>query len=61
MVPEKADEKGLMMIIEEVNKSKLRDCELGGLGEALEKEPTRNTIEFESGRPASRRGDNRDG
>ena len=57
MVPQKAHENGLMMIIEEANKSKLPDCELGGLGEVLEKEPTRNIIETESGRRAREKDD----
>jgi hypothetical protein len=41
-----------MMIIEEANKSKLQDCELGSLGDVFEKHPTRNIIDFESGRKA---------
>jgi hypothetical protein len=41
-----------MRIIEEANKSKLQDCEPGGLGEVFEKDPTRNIIDFESGRKA---------
>jgi hypothetical protein len=40
------------MIIEEANKSKLQDCELGSLGEVLAKDPTRKIIDFESGRKA---------
>jgi hypothetical protein len=41
-----------MMISEEANKSRLQDCELGSLGEVFEKDPTRNIIDFESGRKA---------
>jgi len=41
-----------MMIIEEANKSKLRDWEPGSLGEVLEKDSTRKIIDFESGRKA---------
>ena len=40
------------MIIEEANKSKLQDCELGSLGEVLKKDPTQKIIDFESGRKA---------
>ena len=50
MVPQKADEKGLIVIIEEANKSKLQDCELGSSGEVFEND--RNIIDFESGRKA---------
>src|SRR3984893_2388810 len=42
----------LTMIIEAANKSKPQDCELRGLGEVFEKDPTRNIIDFESGRRA---------
>ena len=52
VVPQKADEKGLMVIIEEANKSKLQDCELGSSGEVFENDPTGNIIDFESGRKA---------
>ena len=52
MVPRKADEKGLMMIIEEANKSKLQDCEPGSFGKVVENDPTRKIIDFESGRKA---------
>jgi hypothetical protein len=41
-----------MMIIEEANKSKLQDYELRCFGEVFEKDPTRNIIDFESGRKA---------
>jgi len=51
-VPRKADEKGLMMIIEEANKGKLQDCEPGSLGKVVENDPTRKIIDFESGRKA---------
>jgi hypothetical protein len=40
------------MIIEEANKSKPQDCGLRSLGEVFEKDPTRNIIDFESGRRA---------
>ena len=52
VVPQKADEKGLIVIIEEANKSKLQDCELGSSGEVFENDPTGNIIDFESGRRA---------
>ena len=39
------------MIVEEANKSK-QDCELRSLREVFEKDPTRNIIDFESGRRA---------
>ena len=39
------------MIVEEANKSK-QDCELRSLREVFEKDPTRNIIDFESGRKA---------
>ena len=51
-MPQKADEKGLIVIIEEANKSKLQDCELGRSGEVFENDPTGNIIDFESGRKA---------
>jgi hypothetical protein len=41
-----------MMIIEEANKSELQDCELRSLGEVFKNGPTRNIIDFESGREA---------
>src|SRR5258706_5050335 len=41
-----------IMIIEKANKRKLQDCELRNFGEVFEKYPTRNIIEFESGRKA---------
>jgi hypothetical protein len=40
------------MIIEEANKRKLQDCELRNFGVVFEKQPTRNIIDFESGRKA---------
>ena len=40
------------MIIEEANKRKLQDCELRNFGEVFEEHPTRNIIDFESGRNA---------
>ena len=40
------------MIIEEANRSELQDCELRSLGEVFENGPTRNIIDFESGRKA---------
>ncbi len=40
------------MIIEKANKRKLQDCELRNFGEVFEKYPTRNIVEFESGRKA---------
>ena len=40
------------MIIEEANKRKLQDCEPHNFGEVFEKHPTRNIIDFESGRKA---------
>jgi hypothetical protein len=40
------------MITEEANKSRPQDCELRSLGEVFEKGPTRNIIDFESGRRA---------
>jgi hypothetical protein len=40
------------MIIEEANKRKLQDCERHNFGEVFEKHPTRNIIDFESGRKA---------
>ena len=40
------------MIMEEANKSKAQDCELRSLREVFEKDPTRNIIDFESGRRA---------
>jgi hypothetical protein len=40
------------MIIEEANQRKLQDCELRNFGEAFEKHPTRNIIDFEWGRKA---------
>jgi len=40
------------MIIEEANKRKLQDCELRNFGVVFEKHPTRNVIDFESGRKA---------
>jgi hypothetical protein len=40
------------MIIEEASKRKLQDCELRNFGEVFEKHPTRNIIDFESGRKA---------
>ena len=52
MVPQKADEKGLIVIIEEANKSKLQDCEPGRSGEVFENDPTGNIIDFESARKA---------
>ena len=55
VVPQKADEKGLIVIIEEANKSKLQDCELGSSGEVFENDPTGNIIDFESGREALKR------
>jgi hypothetical protein len=39
------------MIIEEASKRKLQDCELRNFGEVFEN-PTRNIIDFESGRKA---------
>jgi len=40
------------MIIEEANKRKLQDCELRNFGVVFEKQPSRNIIDFESGRKA---------
>jgi len=40
------------VIIEEANKSKLQDCELGSSGEVFQNDPTGNIIDFESGRKA---------
>jgi hypothetical protein len=40
------------MIIEKANKRKLQDCERHNFAEAFEKHPTRNIIDFESGRKA---------
>jgi hypothetical protein len=40
------------MIIEEASKRKRQDCELSNFGEVFEKHPTRNIIDFESGRKA---------
>ena len=40
------------MIIEEANKRKLQDCEPRNFGVVFEKHPTRNVIDFESGRKA---------
>jgi hypothetical protein len=40
------------MIIEEANKRKLQDCELRNFGVIFEKQPSRNIIDFESGRKA---------
>ena len=40
------------MIMEEANKSKPQDCGLRSLREVFEKGPTRNIIDFESGRKA---------
>jgi hypothetical protein len=40
-----------IMIIEEASKIKLEDCELRNFGEVFEN-PTRNIIDFESGRKA---------
>ena len=40
------------MIFEEANKRKLQDCEPRNFGEVFEKHPTRNIIDFESGRKA---------
>ncbi|HXM24432.1 MAG TPA: hypothetical protein VN957_00265 [Chthoniobacterales bacterium] len=54
VVPQQAHE-GLMMVIEEPNKSKQQDCELSSLGWVLEKDPTRSIIDFESGREALKR------
>ena len=51
VVPQKAHE-GLMMVIDQPNKSKRPDCEPASLGELFEKDPTRNIIDFESGRKA---------
>jgi hypothetical protein len=41
-----------MMIIKEANKSKPQNYELRSLGGIFEKDPTRNIIDFESGRKA---------
>jgi len=41
-----------MMSMEEANKSRPQDCGLRSLGEDFEKDPTRNIIDFESGRKA---------
>src|SRR6266404_7257431 len=46
----KSHSKGIM-IIEGANKRKLQDCELRNFGEVFEN-PTRNIIDFESGRKA---------
>jgi hypothetical protein len=48
-------------MIEEANKNKLQDCELHSWGEISEKNPTRNIIEFESGRKALENGSFDDG
>ena len=40
------------MIIEEASKRKLQDCELRNFRVIFEKHPTRNIIDFESGRKA---------
>jgi hypothetical protein len=45
------------MIIEEASKRKLQDCELRNFGVVFEKHPTRNIIDFESGRKALKRVD----
>jgi hypothetical protein len=39
-----------IMIFEEANKRKLQDCGLRNFGEVFQKHPTRNIIDFESGR-----------
>ena len=44
------------MIIEEASKRKLQDCELRNFGEVFEN-PTRNIIDFESGRKALKKVD----
>ena len=51
-MPKKTQEKGLMVIIEEANKSKPQDPELRSLGEVLENDSIPNIIDFESGRAA---------
>jgi hypothetical protein len=40
------------MIIKEANKRKLQDCERRNFEDVFEKYPTRNIIDFESGRKA---------
>jgi hypothetical protein len=50
--PQKAHEEGRIMIVEESNKSKFRDCEQRSLREVFEKDSTANIINFESGRKA---------
>jgi hypothetical protein len=52
VVPQKAHEMGLMVISEEPNKSKLQNCERRSSGEVFGNDPTRNIIDFESGRKA---------
>jgi hypothetical protein len=49
------------MIIEEANENKRQDCELHSRGEIFEKDPTRNIIDFESGREALEKGSFDDG